>query len=301
MQRAFVDEAEQHAFRNELEALLRCGEADAALACVRERMAALAGAGLPIIDLALRVDPETVSLKGWDKLDDTIASEEKSGKTITAIGIDFSWPGHVDLKPDSNGSMPPDIETNYYTDQPDVRFSQATRAEILAGYSNYGSCWQGCFAEIDKAIEVKGMSALYGAVTVASIARNQDDAAGDAYVLAACTSAIVLHLAVRKAIRTKGLPKPLAVLVGSNEDFPFFDAPVAAIGEAMGLLTQGEPVSPAPAPVEAAPTPRLATVEPEASISGRELRSQLEKAGGDDGLETATIGPKIWLDRLLGR
>ena len=65
------------------------------------------------------------------------------------------------------------------------------------------------------------MSALYGAVTAASIARNQDDAAGDAYVLAACTSAIVLHLAVRKAIRTKGLPKPLAVLVGSNEDIPF--------------------------------------------------------------------------------
>jgi hypothetical protein len=162
--------AEQHAFRKELEALLRCGEADAALASVRERMAALAGAGLPIIDLALRADPETVSLKGWDKLDDTIASEEKSGKTITAIGIDFSWPGHVDLKPDSNGSMPPDIETNYYTDQPDVRFSQATRAEILAGYSNYGSCWQGCFAEIDNAIEVEGMSALYGAVTAASIA-----------------------------------------------------------------------------------------------------------------------------------
>lgn len=64
MQRAFVDEAEQHAFRNELEALLRCGEADAALASVRERMAALAGAGLPIIDLALRADPDTVSLKG---------------------------------------------------------------------------------------------------------------------------------------------------------------------------------------------------------------------------------------------
>lgn len=231
MQRAFANEAEQRAFRKELEAMLRNGEADTALASVREQMSALADAGLSIIEIALGADPDTVSLKGWDKIAATIAREEKSGKVITAIGIDFSWPGHVDLMPDADGHLAPYIETNYYTDQSDMKFSEATRDQILAGYSNYGSEWQGCFAEIDNAIEVNGMSALYGAVTAASSVRNHDDSAGDAYVLAACTSAIILHLAVRKAIQTGSLPKPMVVLVGSNEDFPFFDAPVMSVDE----------------------------------------------------------------------
>jgi hypothetical protein len=58
--------------------------------------------------------------------------------------------------------------------------------------------------------------------------------------LAACTSAILLHLAVKRTIETQGVPKPLAVLVGSNEDFPFFDAPVMSVDETRDFVRHAE-------------------------------------------------------------
>ena len=258
MQRAFADAEEQRGFCKRLEAMLRKGEPEAALALVRQGLQAIAGNGLRIVDLALAADPHALALTGWDAVAATIAREDARGEPITALSIDFSDAGHVGLEPDAAGEAAPYIEINYYNDLAEIAFSAASRADILAGYSVYGSDWQGCFAEIDNAVEVEGLSALYGAILVAANDRDSDDAVGDAYLLAACTSAILLHLAVRHAIAEGALPRPMAVVVGSNEDFPFFDAPVVSAGEARALMPEPaappEPRAPAPAP---APEPAI--------------------------------------------
>lgn len=289
MQRAFADDTERRAFAKRLEAMLREGEPEAALALVHQGLAVMADNRLPIVDIALATDPGALVLTGWDDVAQAISSEEARGKTITALGIDFSWPGHVGLQPDANGQMAPHIETNLYADLNDMAFSKASRADILEGYSRSGSRWQGCFVEIDDLIGVEGLSALYGPVAEAGD-RDSDDAAGDAYVLAACTSAILLHIAVKRAIAAGALPRPMAVLVGSNEDFPFFDAPVVSVDEASALMPDRPATSPAPAPVT-----------PQDGVSGRALRSRLKTEGDETDPPSEPPAAKGFFGRLFGR
>ncbi len=295
MQRAFADAEEQSGFRKRLEAMLREGEAEAALALVRQGLRAIADNGLPIVDIALGADPHALTLNGWDAVAATIAGEDAGGNAIAALGIDFSWPGHVGLEPDAAGHLAPHIETNYFADLAEIAFSAASREDILAGYSAYGSAWQGCFAVIDNAIAVEGLSALYGAVTTAARDRDSDTAAGDAYLLAACTSAILLHLAVRSAIAAGALPKPMAVLVGSNEDFPFFDAPVVSAEEARALMPDRPATPPAPTP------PAQAPITTQDGVSGRALRSRLETTGGETDPPSDPPATKGFFGRLFGR
>lgn len=243
MQRAFANRDEQRTFRDELEQVLRRGEPDAALAQVRRALEPFAAAGSHLASLALALDPRNVELVGWD----WFLSPRFSGSetTITAIGIDFSWPGHFSPKTtDANGNLEPVLETNYYEDMDIVQFSTATREQILAGYSGGHSEWQGHFSDIEVNLEVEGMERLYGAIWSARRPGDSDDAAGDIYVLATCASAIVLHLAVRDTIRTRGIGRPLAVLVGSNEDFPFFDAPVMSVDETRPYVRPASPARP---------------------------------------------------------
>lgn len=289
MQRAFADRNEDRAFRTRIEAMLRAGEADAALASLRERMQAC-GAGSPLIDLALATDPDALVLTGWDGVAQAIAREETRGKAITALGIDFSWPGHIGLQPDANGHMAPHIETNLYADLNDIAFSTASRADILEGYSGSGSKWQGRFVDIDDLIGVEGLSALYGSVAKAAGDRDSNDAAGDAYVLAACTSAILLHIAVRRAIAAGALPRPMAVIVGSNEDFPFFDAPVVSVDEASALMLDRPATPPAPAPISS-----------QDGVSGRALRSRLETERDETDPSSDPPPAKGLFGRLFGR
>ncbi len=288
MQRAFADDTERRAFAQRLEAMLRNGEPEAALTLVRQGLEAIADNGLPIVDIALATDPDALLLKGWDAVADTIAREEARGKTITALGIDLSC--HGDFPPDAAGHLAPYIETNYFADLTEIAFSTASREDILAGYSGSGSEWQGRFEDIDNAIEVEGLSALNGAVEMAVRDRGSDTAAGDAHLLAACTNAILFNLAVSRAIAAGALPRPLAVLVGSNEDFPFFDAPVVSVDEARALMPDRPATPPAPAPVT-----------PPDSVSGRALRSRLEATGGETDPPSDPPASKGFFGRLFGR
>jgi len=290
MQRAFADDTERRAFAERLEAMLREGEAEAALALVRQGLEAIADHGLPIVDIALTTDPDTLVLTGWDDVGKAIAREDSRGKAITAIGIDVSWPGHIGLQPDANGHMAPHIETNLYADLGDVAFSTATRAEILEGYSGSGSTWQGCFVDIDDLIGIEGLSALYGLVADAAGDRDSDDAAGDAYVLAACTSAVLLHIAVKRAIVAGALPRPMAVLVGSNEDFPFFDAPVVSVDEARALMPARPATPPAPPPITT-----------QDGVSGHALRSRLGTSDRKTDPPDDPSATKGFFGKLFGR
>lgn len=216
------------------------------------------------------------------------------------LGIDLTgscWDGAI---PAIGEEVPPYIETNYYSDTAGLAFSTATRAEICAAYSGHGSPWTGNFAEIDGAVTVEGLSKLYSAVVNGKVAGHGDreDALGDAYVLAACAAAILLHLAVKRHIAAHGLPREMAVIVGSNEDFPYFDAPVVAVDEARALMPALPSAPPPPPPPAPGPRPTPPADVSPAEPSGRALRDRLGQGAPDTDEPPA---PKGLLARLFGR
>lgn len=223
--------AARDTFLKELEALMRSGEPEIALGKARERLAGVSGANQRLLTLAMETNAQDISLKGWHELGGRLEELDAAHEPVTALGIDFSWPGHTGGTPDASGKLVPNIETNYYSDLATLAFSAADRPTLLSGYSTYGSEWQGTFVDLDSLITVDGLDKLYGAVQLASSDAGKDDAEGDAYALAAAITAILLHLATKHTIEQRGLPRKLAVIVGSNEDFPFFDAPVVTYGE----------------------------------------------------------------------
>lgn len=244
MQGTFANEAEQRVFRDELQQMLRHGQAEQALDRARARLRGVDVANPQLVERALTASVADITLTGWDELATRIASVENYGnEPVTAIEIDFSSPTHfhtsAELKAlienDPHGGFSPVLETNYHGDQRAVKFSSASREDILRGYSSYGNEWQGGFIDIDNLIGVEGMALLYGAV-LGSRERDPGVGEADASLLAACINAILLHLAVKRTIETRGIPKPLAILVGSNEDFPFFNAPIMSVDESSDFV-----------------------------------------------------------------
>ncbi|TIX51973.1 hypothetical protein [Alteraurantiacibacter aquimixticola] len=287
---AVFDGADARAdFRKSVEQMLRNGRPDPALVLVRRKLSQLSGESDPMVAAALETQAGDITLVGWDDLAERFAWLDKAGKPITALGIDFSWPGHVGAEPDAEGHLAPYIETNYYADIPEMAFSSADRETLLRGYLAGGSEWQGCFEDIDNLIEVEGMSPLYGAVTANASNRNRDGAEGDAYLLSSCASAVLLHLAVRDAIRAKGLPRAMAVLVGSNEDFPFFDAPVVSVDESAGHVVEPPPMAEVEAP---APTPAPPS-EPEAEPATPAQKQAPQDAGDSKAAEPVPTGADL--------
>jgi hypothetical protein len=230
----FGSVAARDEFLKELQGLMRSGAAETALERARAKLGEVECANQRLVALAMESDFRGIALKGWHELGARFEELDAGNpeEPITALGIDFSWPGHTGIEPGADGKLAPHIETNYYSDLPALAFSASARDALLSGYSAYGSEWQGAFKDIDGLIEVEGLEALYGAVQQADGYRGKDDADGDAHALAAAISAILLHLAVKHTVEQRGLPRPLAVIVGSNEDYPFFDAPVVTYDEA---------------------------------------------------------------------
>ena len=228
MQRFEIDGQSERAFCNDMETLLRQGEGEKAPARLKALLAPYCSDFGPFPARCFALTQHDVEVNGWDDAIARIAELERGGKApITAIGVDISWPGHRDLRPDAAGELNPDIETNFYSDSA-FPFSTSDRAGLLAGYSGHASEWQGAFEDIDSAITLAGIGDLYGAIwrLKAKNVRWIDEDRASA--LGAMLTQVLLHLAVRDSAPTHALPRPMAILVGSNEEYPFFDAPVLA-------------------------------------------------------------------------
>src|SRR5690606_11412500 len=131
--------AARDAFLKELEGLMRSGEPEIAIKRARSRLAAVPDANPRLVTLAMETDFHDIVLKGWHELGARLEEVDKAGEPVTAIGIDFSWPGHTGSKPNPLGKLAPNIETNYYADLSTLAFSAADRPALLSGYSTYGS------------------------------------------------------------------------------------------------------------------------------------------------------------------
>jgi hypothetical protein len=82
----------------------------------------------------------------------------------------------------------------------------------------------------------------------------------------------------------------MAVLVGSNEDFPFFDAPVVSVDEARALMPDRPTTPPAP--------PSITSQD---GVSGRALRSRLESSDEETDPPADPPAKKGFIGKLFGR
>ena len=293
----FDGPADARAFCDEVEAMLRAGDAEAALGRVRGMLTTLAQGGSALAARCLAAGPERVTVAGWAGLAGRVAALDRPGKPITAIGIDLSDPGaHSDTRPDAAGRMDPYIETNFYSDDA-FPFSRSDRNALLDGYVGSGSKWQGSFVDIDNMITVQGLGDVYGPVYALEQAHARSSNGGPDFDMAVVGSshiAVLVHLAVRNAVRRHGLPRPLAVLVGSNESYPYLDAPVITTEEYRATVA---PVS--PTPVE----PAIADVSASTpGQSGTSLRRSIAASADSRDAPMAGSPPRAGLiARLFGR
>ncbi|HKT85191.1 MAG TPA: hypothetical protein VJQ77_03780 [Novosphingobium sp.] len=314
-----IDGMVEEEFRHAIVTLLREGNAGHAAKWLKSRLEPVCGDGLQLPARFLTVTPADVVVTGWSDIANRIERLEALGSIVTAVSIDLSDPGHLGLAPDASGLMAPHIETHFYTDDA-WPFSRCDRAGMLVGYERGVSRWTGHFAEVDDTIGIEGIDDLYGAVLALEQACRPGGGASDmqhrAYMLGASYVAVLVHLAVLGTVLEQGLPRRLAVLVGSNESYPFFDAPVIAAPEAVAgdpplaeAFTHAEPEQGYPLAGSrelAEPDADLRqeqegwTPPPEEShISGTQLRRRVVTEQSIGELEAARK-PSL-LQRLLGR
>jgi hypothetical protein len=302
----FADENDVRDFDLQIQKLLRDGRADEAAAIIEAALGELGDAGHPVVALCRSCPVEGIAIAGWEALAPRIAGLEAAGAPVTALGIDVSWPGHSGTEPDGEGYLEPILETNFYTDGA-FAFSPKNRAALLEGYGPHGAEWQGRMAEIDTLLSLRGLGEVYGAVfpLVEHVCATPEPEAleADAMRLGAAFVAVRVHQAVSRAIVRDGLPRAMAVIVGSNESYPFYDAPVVSADESSDFvrfsleavsaepLAAAEPVEvveplddlPVPAEIAAIDEPLVDPIAESADrivqLSGAALRMRLGQQG----------------------
>jgi hypothetical protein len=226
-----IDGMVEEEFRHAIETLMREGNADHAIKWLKSRLDSVCG---PLPERFLSITPADIAVTGWDDIGHRLDRLDALGSHVTAIGIDICDPSHLGLTPDGSGVMAPCIETHFYTDDA-WPFSRCERAELLGGYTPAGNRWTGGFAEVDDTIGIEGIDDLYWSVMMLEQTCGPDGDASElerrAYLIGASYLALLIHVAVRETALRHGAPRPLAIMVGSNDSYPGFEAPVLTASE----------------------------------------------------------------------
>ena len=306
----FRDDAEVRQFCDDVQQDLREGRASDAAERVAFALGVLEEFGHPVVELCRSYPAERIRILGWDQIGARFEALDKPDQPITAIGIDLSC--HGDALADSDDALAPYIETNFYSDSA-FPFSTADRATLCAGYENSSARWQGNFQDIDGTIMISGIGRLSFAIDELEQQhriQNSDDAVGsDAMFIATAYRAVAVHQAVQAMVDEHGLPRPLAVIVGSNESYPFFDAPVISFLECLERAPVADELPPVddiefevPFAIEpsmpAQPTYEVAELAYDGHLSGTEIRRRF--ADDPVNVEEPTI-PSGFLNRLFSR
>ncbi|AKM10389.1 hypothetical protein [Croceicoccus naphthovorans] len=312
----FADKEAERAFRHQVEGLLREGKAVDALSEIDAKLGEIGER--PFAKLGLSIQPESVVVTGWEAIGGTIDSLDIHGQPISAIGVDLANPDAYGTEPGGDMRLTPVLETSFYCD--DVfPFGVSDRDGLCTGYGRNGATWRGSHEHRDNCLKVSGLDELYGAYHAVRPHMDRGEltelADYDAPRLTAMRCAVLVHMAIARAVEDQNLPRPMAVICGSNEDYPYFDAPVT---------TRADCEEANDAQAEAGDTDEalftslatLAPVRPNATyqfqvetehVSGRSLRHRFvrefaEDAESMDGVIAAEEQAKpSLLDRLLRR
>jgi len=227
-----IDGVDEHAFRHTVEDMLRFDEIEDALTQLRALVEPYAGTLLPA--RFRDVCPADIEITGWDKLASRLPGYDRPHFPITAIGVVLADARVLGGPGPKDGRLAPYVKTYYFSDDA-YPFTNAARDDLLDGYSRDGFGWQGDYAASDITLSVKGIDDLHGAI-IALEDRLLDRLQPDpeelrAGAIGACFVSALIHAALRTAIRTRALPRPLCVLAACDGVYPFFDAPVAGWDE----------------------------------------------------------------------
>lgn len=234
METVTIDGMSEDDFRYGVEDMLRLGLVDEASERLRLLVEPYAGS-MGILPPRFReVTAANLEISGWDRLAERLHNHDRAGRPISAIGIVLADARVLGGPGPERGRLAPFIKTYYFTDDA-YPFSDATREDLLDGYTREGFGWQSDYQATDAGIAIKGVDDLHGAI-VELEDRLLDSATppGDyiaAGTVGACYLAALIHQALRDKIRECGLPRPLCVLAACDGVYPFFDAPVAGLDE----------------------------------------------------------------------
>jgi len=241
----FGNEDELFAFLGDVEALLRRGQPDVAAGLLESQLGDLADEGNELARLCLKVPVSAVRIVGWEQLNERMKKLDRPGKPITAISIDISAPFEMPVLDAKHGNFyEPDLDTVYYSDSL-YKFTGSDRQSMIDAYSPKGPPWSGHFESVDNTIAVRGLGGLYGEVLLAQKRCRSDDhddaMEQDAAAIASAFIAVRLHQAIKATAEGRGMPRPMTLIVGNNESFPYFDAAVVTRFEYEEMLdAEGE-------------------------------------------------------------
>ena len=311
----FGNEEELFAFLGDVEALLRRGQPDVAAGILESQLGDLADEGSELAKLCLKVPVSAIRLVGWEHLADTMKKLDRPGRPITALSIDISAPFEMPVLSDKHGNFyEPDLDTVYYSDAM-FPFTATGREAMLETYGESGSAWAGNFENVDAAISVRGLGGIYGEVLLAQKRCRSDEHADateqDETALASAFIAVRIHQAIKATAEGRGMPRPLTLLVGNNESFPYFDAAVITRAEYDDMLdAEGEeddfndemfaPLRVAPMPDDYDP---FASMPGDEQVSGASLRARLREAAPETEVanDVAPTGFGGFINKLLKR
>lgn len=256
-----IDGLNEEDFRRSIENRLREGRPGAAVERLRGLLAPYVGPEKILPERFLTVEAADLELQGWHVLGDAIDKHDRPGRPVTALSIAFGWQGEEPSESDGDGRSKPHVETSYFTDDA-FPFSQCGREDLLEGYSSYGCNWAGDAEATDTALSVEGIDDLHGALAALEaqlLASDEPDEDGiRAGSLGSCLLSTLLFQAVGERIGRDGLPRPICVMAGSNDVYPYFDAPVAGIPDDVRKASEAE-VAEAEAG-QAVPAPRYSSL-----------------------------------------
>ncbi|WP_395394359.1 hypothetical protein WBP07_03800 [Novosphingobium sp. BL-8A] len=233
-----IDGRTESQFRLAIEAMLREGGADEAARILKSELAWLAGDDHPLPGQFRAIAAEDLEVTGWESLIERIGELDGPGDPITAIGVDVCG-----MQAGLGATPVLAFETTYYTDQA-WGFSHADRAGIGAGYQGTTNAWQGAFEDIDDTLRVAGLDDLNAVIAALETHCRSGEATVEerqAFVVGACYLAVLIHQAVRNKAVSDGLPRPMAVLVGSNEAYPWFEAPAVTARDGRDFFAAHQP------------------------------------------------------------
>lgn len=231
-----IDGLDEHDFRYAIEDMLRLDHVEEAVEKLRGLLKPYAGEGGILPARFLEVTADDIEIGGWDRIADRLYNHDKPGHPVTAIGVTMADARALGGPGPLGGCMPPFIKTFYFSDEA-YPFSDATRDDLLDGYSREGFEWEGDYQATDATLSIRGIDDLYGAVVgledrlLDSADPSEDEIR--AGTIGACYLATLIHQALRRMIRQKGLPRPMCMLAACDGVYPFFEAPVAGSDECM--------------------------------------------------------------------
>lgn len=232
METITVDGVDEHDFRHAIEDMLRLDQVDEAVARLRALLAPYVGGFLP--SRFLDITSASIEFAGWNRLAERLNGYDRENFPISAIGIALADARTLGGPGPSGGKLAPFIKTFYFSDDA-YPFTDATRDDLLDGYTREGFGWQGDYQASDATLSIKGIDDLHGALIELEDrlfdAPNPPEDAFRAGAIGACYLAVLIHQALRDQVRTNGLPRPLCVLAACDGVYPFFDAPVAGSDE----------------------------------------------------------------------